>query len=251
MSSNAYLDGVGQLIASIKDTQSESIGEAATIFAETIAGGNVVHAFGSGHSVIPVMDLFPRYGSFVGWHPIMDSRLMWTNVVGSGGAPEVIWQERQEGYIDIILPAHKFVEGDAMLVFSHGGLNPAPVEMAIAGRERGMKVVTVTSKANHELHSPTHSSGQSLATLGHVVIDNCSPPEDAIVPINGTLGNVGATSTVTSVTVTMALLAETSAKLAEMGAMPKRVFMSPNVPGVEKGNNDRVYDDYIDQIVFR
>lgn len=251
MSANKYLEGVQQLIAKVEDTQLSNIEAAAEIFAETIASGNVVHAFGSGHSVLPVMDLFPRYGAFVGFHPIMDARLMWTNVVGSGGAPEVLWQERQEGYIDIILPAHKIVSGDSFLVFSHGGLNPAPVEMALAAKERGLKLVVVTSGANHKLHSPTHSSGHSLATLGDVVIDNCSPPEDAIIPIDGLLGNVGATSTVTGVVITMALLSETAAKLSARGAMPQRVFMSPNVPGVEKDNTNKVYADYLEQIHFR
>jgi uncharacterized phosphosugar-binding protein len=65
------------------------------------------------------------------------------------------------------------------------------------------------------------------------------------VPIEGVLGNVGATSTLTAVAVTMALLAETSARLADLGKMPERVFVSPNVPGVTKDNNFQVYEDYI------
>ena len=251
MTAIAYLDGIESLISKIRDTQLGPIDEAAEHFAETIATGHIVHAFGSGHSVLPVMDLFPRYGAFVGFHPIMDSRLMWTTVVGSGGAPEVLWQERQEGYIDVILPAHKLEEGDSILVFSHGGLNPAPVEMALAAKERGLTVVAVTSGENRLLNKPTHSSGKSLGDAADVVIDNCSPPEDALVPIDGVRGNVGASSTVTGVVVTMSLLSETAAKLAARGAMPEMVFVSPNVPGVAKNNNTLVYNDYIEQIHFR
>ena len=146
MSAEKYLDGIEGLIGKIRDTQLEAIDEAAEVFATSIASGKIVHAFGSGHSVLPVMDLFPRYGAYVGFHPIMDSRLMWTTPVGSGGAPEVLWQERQEGYIDVMLPAHKLEKGDSILIFSHGGLNPAPVEMALAAKARGMTVVAVTSE---------------------------------------------------------------------------------------------------------
>ncbi len=138
-----------------------------------------------------------------------------------------------------------------MLIFSHGGLNPAPVEMALAAKDRGLTVVSVTSGDNRVLNKPTHSSGKSLADVADIVIDNCSPPEDALVPIDGVIGNVGASSTITAVAVTMSLLSETAAKLAERGAMPKMVFVSPNVPGVAENNNTLVYNDYISQIHFR
>ena len=163
----------------------------------------------------------------------------------------MLWQERQEGYIEVMLPAHKIEAGDSILIFSHGGLNPAPVEMALAAKERGLTVVAVTSAENHVLNTPTHSSGKSLADAADIVIDNCSPPEDALVPIDGVRGNVGASSTITAIAVTMSLLAETAAKLADRGAMPEMVFVSPNVPGVAADNNTLVYNYYIEQIHFR
>ncbi|HDH25823.1 MAG TPA: sugar isomerase domain-containing protein [Actinobacteria bacterium] len=246
-----YLDAIEGLIRKIRDTQLGAIDEAAEHFAESIATGHVVHTFGSGHSVLPVMDLFPRYGAFVGIHPIMDARLMWTTPVGSGGAPEVLWQERQEGYIDVMLPAHKIELGDSILIFSHGGLNAAPVEMALSAKERSLVVVAVTSEENRIINSPTHSSGKCLADVADIVIDNCSPPEDALVPIEGTNGNVGASSTITAIAVAMALLTRTAESLAARGEMPERVFVSPNVPGIAADNNAIVYKDYIQRIHFR
>ena len=222
-----------------------AIKQAAALMAASIANGRAVLAFGSGHSVIPVMDLFPRYGSYVGYVPIMDARLMWTTAVGSGGAIEVLWQERQDGYVEVMMRGHKLNPGDTLLVFSHGGMNSAPVEMALLGKSMGLPVIAVTSVANRAINEPSHSSGQSLHDVADVVIDNCSPPEDAVVPIDGVTGNVGATSTLTAVAVVMALLSETSALLAAQGKMPGRVFVSPNVPGVTKENNFEVYEDYI------
>ena len=245
MSAHLYLSKAAELLQKIETTQLDQIKAGAEIMARSIAGGDAVLAFGSGHSVIPVMDLFPRYGSYVGFVPLMDARLMWTTVVGSGGAVEVIWQERQEGYMEVMLRGRKFNDGDSLLIFSHGGMNAAPVELALKGKELGLPVIGVTSVANREINQPTHSSGKSLHDIADVVIDNCSPPEDAVVPVDGVLGNVGATSTLTAVTVVMSLLSETSALLAAAGKMPDKVFVSPNVPGVTKENNFEVYEDYI------
>ena len=103
MSAEQYLTSAVDLLETIRATQLEQIQQGARAMADSIEAGRAVHAFGSGHSVIPVLDLFPRYGSYVGFHPIMDPRLMWSNVVGPGGARELLWLERQEGYVKNIL----------------------------------------------------------------------------------------------------------------------------------------------------
>jgi uncharacterized phosphosugar-binding protein len=244
MSAEIYLTEISKIINKIQTTQMENIQKAAKVMAASIAASRAVHVFGSGHSVIPVMDLFPRYGTYVGFHPIMDPRLMWFNVVGPGGARELLWLERQEGYVRNVLLSHHLDPRDTMLVYSHGGMNAAPIEMALQAREAGLNVVAVTSVANRALNQPKHSSGKSLHDVANIVIDNCSPPEDALVPVEGLLGKVAASSTVTTVTITMTLLAETTAELARLGKLPDKVFVSPNVPGVEKDNNQQVFEDY-------
>ena len=132
-----YLTKIMQVIEKIDKEQSENIQAAADLCAATIHSGKLVHLFGSGHSVLPVQDVFPRYGGVVGWHPVMDPRLMWNNVIGPGGARELLWIERQEGYIANFLQSYNFQEGEVMIVFSHGGLNAAPIEAAMYAKERG------------------------------------------------------------------------------------------------------------------
>ncbi len=100
MSGSDYLMKAVQILERIHDTQMGAIQQAAKACAASIAAERAVHFFGSGHSVIPVLDMFPRYGSYVGLHPIMDPRLMWFNITGPGGARELLWLERTEGYID-------------------------------------------------------------------------------------------------------------------------------------------------------
>src|SRR5215469_4477529 len=130
MSAQAYYQGISRVLAAVHETQMGKLERAGEILADAIASGHRAYLFGSGHSVIPVMDVFPRYGSFVGFFPLYDPRLMWHNVVGPGGARELLWLERREGYIQVFLQSYPLRPGDVMLVFSHGGMNAAPIEAA-------------------------------------------------------------------------------------------------------------------------
>jgi uncharacterized phosphosugar-binding protein len=242
MSATEYLDKVQSILASIKKKELKNIRRAAAIMAGSIRRGGRVYMFGSGHSVIPVLDIFPRYGSFVGFFPLYDPRLMWSNVIGPGGARELLWLERQEGYARVFLQSYSLEPRDCMLLFSHGGLNAAAIEMAMEARKKRLKVITVSSHANLTVSRPKHSSGKYLSDLADVAIDNCTPPEDALVDV-GQLEKVAAGSTVAAVTIAMSLVAETAAILAKKGKVPP-TFVSPNVPGVPRGHMDRVYEAF-------
>lgn len=243
MSLYKYQERIKQITDAIWATQAENIETAAAIMADTITNKGLVHLFGSGHSVLPVQDIFPRYGAYPGFRPLMDMRLMWTNVIGSGGAKGLLWLERREGYAQVIFENEPIKAGDVMMIFSHGGLNAAGIEVALESKKRGLKVVAVTSMCNYKMREATHSSGKKLADCADVVIDNCCPAEDAIVKIDGWKAPVAASSTVATVTISMAIVAQVAAELGNRGANPP-VFVSPNVPGIPKDNNDRVYLEY-------
>jgi uncharacterized phosphosugar-binding protein len=246
MSAQKYYEEISSVLAAIRTTQKESLEKAGEMLAAAIAGGNRVYLFGSGHSVIPVMDIFPRYGSFVGFFPLYDPRLMWHNVVGPGGARELLWLERREGYIQNFLQSYSFRPGDCLIAFSHGGLNAAPIEAALYVKEKGVKVISVSSMANAAVREATHSSGKKLCDVADLAIDNCVPPEDALVDI-GYPEKVAAGSTMAVVFIAMALVAETAARLKAKGIRP-HTFVSPNVPGVSKDHNLRVFDDYTEKL---
>ncbi len=236
-----YLSRVAEIIATIRRTQKDKIEAAADAFARSIQSGGRVYLFGSGHSVIPVLDIFPRYGSFVGFQPIYDPRLMWFNVVGPGGARELLWLERREGYVAVLLQSYQMESRDSILIFSHGGLNAAPVEMAIEIAKKGLTVVSVSSHQNRQAQA-THSSGKKLADASTIAIDNCVPPEDALVGLEGIREKFAAGSTVAAVAIAMALVAETGARLVRSGAKPA-TFVSPNV-GLPADHNQRVFEEY-------
>jgi uncharacterized phosphosugar-binding protein len=136
-----------------------------------------------------------------------------------------------------------------MLVFSHGGMNAAPIEAAMYAKERGCKVVTVSSLANRAVSQPTHSSGRQLPDVADIAIDNCVEPEDAQVDI-GRREKVAAGSTMAAVSIAMALVAETGARLVAKGIEPV-TFVSPNVPGVSKDHNLDVFEVFTQKLYER
>lgn len=242
MSAEDYLSRIGNVISTIQQTQGTKIEQAADAFVDSLQAGGRIYLFGSGHSVLPVLDVFPRYGSFVGFYPILDPRLMWFNVVGPGGTRELLWLERREGYVSVVLQSYQLEARDSILIFSHGGLNAAPVEMAIEAKKKGLTVISVSSHQNHRQAQATHSSGKKLADASDIAIDNCVPPEDALVGVEGMRERFAAGSTVAAVSIAMALVAETGVRLVKGGVRPP-TFVSPNV-GLPADHNQRVYQEY-------
>lgn len=238
-----YIQEITNVIERIGAEQESKIRKSAELCAETIASGKMVHLFGSGHSVLPIQDVFPRYGGVVGFHPLMDPRIMWSNVIGPGGARELLWIERQEGYIANYLQSYNLQEGEVMIVYSHGGLNAAPVEAAMYAKERGCKVIAITSGENHQKAEATHSSGNKLGDVADILIDNCCPLEDSLVPIPGYAQKVGASSTVAAIAISQSVVSE-AALLLEKKGFQMYIFVSPNVTECPADYMHTVYAEY-------
>ena len=243
MSVTQYRDRITEALNRIWETQIANIEQVSATMADCIVRGGLVHLFGSGHSVLPVQDMFPRYGAFPGFRPLMDMRLMWMNVIGSGGAKGLLWLERQEGYASVLFENEPIRAGDVMMVFSHGGLNAAGIEVLQESRKRGLTTVAITSMDNYRRRESTHSSGKKLPDVADYVIDNCIPAEDALVTIGDWKAPVAAGSTVSTVTIAMAIVAQVATELAARGHNPP-VFVSPNVSGIPADNNNQVYAAY-------
>ncbi len=246
MSAELYFEKIEKQIHALGINSMPAIKQAAEAMANSIAAGRVVYYFGSGHSCIPALDVFPRYGSFVGLQPLHNTPLMWQNVVGPGGTPELLWIERQEGYVANVLKYYVIKPEDTFIVISHGGLNAASIECAMIAKEHGATVVALTSMENYKLNPAKHSSGKKLADVADIVIDNGAPPEDSIIHIDGWDEPVAASSTVTCLTISMSLVAQTAANLAARGIhIP--TFVSPNVAKTPD-HNDQVYKLYCEKV---
>ncbi len=237
-----YLGRLVQLIEGLASTQAQAFEVGARRAADAVEGGGFIHLYGSGHSVIPVMEAFPRYGAFAALNPLTDPRLMWWDVLGSGGVRELLWLERTEGYVQQYLNNQPISSGDAMIVVSHGGRNAAPIEAAMYGRDRGAFVIGVTSVAN-AARPREHSSGKHLSEVVDLVLDTGVPVEDALVYLDGLERPVGGTSTIVACAAVNQLMVATAAELHARNALPP-VFVSPTVPGASVASNGEVFDDY-------
>lgn len=244
--SDFYLHRLISLIEKAGTNNAAALDEAANRFAETLSKGGLVHLFGSGHSVLPIQEAFPRYGSFVGLNPLTDPRVMWHNVLGAGGVRELLWLERTENYIDKFLDHQPLNAGDCIIIYSHSGTNSAGIETALYAKKRGLFVVAVTSKANDK--PAKHSSGKRLKDAADLVIDTGSPVEDAIVPIEGWSRPVSGSSTVLAMILTHELIARTADQLAKKGVeLP--VFASPTIEGVTLHDTDIIYGVYRERML--
>jgi uncharacterized phosphosugar-binding protein len=240
--STLYVSRLTALAERAASANEAAFEQAAGAMADSLAGGGLVHLYGSGHSVLPVQETFPRYGSYVGFNPLTDPRLMWHNVLGAGGVRELLWLERTEHYAEKFLDHQPLNEGDTVVIFGHSGSNASGIDTALYAKERGMTVVAITAKAN--MGKPaTHSSGKRLPQAADIVIDTGAPVEDAIVPIEGWSRPVSGSSTVLAMIMMHELVSRTARNLAARG-IELPVFASPTIPGVTLHDTDVIYGEY-------
>jgi uncharacterized phosphosugar-binding protein len=242
-----YISRLSELLQRASKANEAVFATVAARLAETLQNGGLIHLYGSGHSVLPVQEAFPRYGSYVGFNPLTDPRVMWHNVLGAGGVRELLWLERTENYAEKFLDHQPLNAGDCIIIYGHSGRNASGIEAALYAKKRGLFVVAITAKAN--LDKPaTHSSGKRLADAADAVIDTCAPIEDAIVPIDGWSRPVSGSSTVLAMIMTHELIARTAQELSKRGVeLP--TFASPTIAGVTLHDTDVIYGVYRERLI--
>lgn len=242
----AYLEAAGAIIERIKATQLEAIERAADMCGATIAGGGLVHLFGTGHSRIMVEEIFPRHGSFPGFHPIVELSLTFHNqVVGANGQRQAMFLEHVEGLGRVILRNFTLAPPDSFLIFSNSGVNEVVVEVALEARRLGLPVIAVVSLEHCLASAPRHSSGKRLPDAADVTIDNCTPGGDALVHVTGVDDPVGPGSTIGGAAVANAIKCAVAERLARAG-QPPLVLTSGYFIGAEAAAQrfEACYDDY-------
>ena len=240
-----YFEQAQAIISRVRDNEMGAIEKAADICANSIAGGGLVHLFGTGHSRIFVEEMFPRHGSFAGFHPIVELSLTFHNpVVGANGQRQAMFLEHVEGFGKIILRNFVLKEPDSFLIFSHSGVNEVVIEVAMEAKKKGLPVIAVVSKDHCFNSAPKHSSGMRLPDVADITIDNGTPAGDALVKIDGLEDMVGPGSTIGAGAVTNALKVEIADRLTKMGQPPLVLTSSYFLGEASKKRFDDVYDDY-------
>lgn len=246
MLENDYISGARKVIDRIEETQQAAIQDAVDICAHSIMNDCVVHLFGSGHSRMAVEEMYPRYGSFPGFHPMVELSLTYHHaVVGSNGQRQAMFIENVEGLGQVIAGNFHYGEHDSIILFSHSGANCVTIDMALEMRRRSIPVIAVTSLAHSRQSKSKHSSQKRLFELADVVIDNCAIPGDAMVRINGLATPVGPGSTIGNTVIVNTLKAKLAQKLTDLGKPPK-VLTSSIFVGEEESKRlfEASYEEY-------
>ncbi|MCC6232053.1 MAG: SIS domain-containing protein [Verrucomicrobiales bacterium] len=219
--SASYLDGCRALLDVVAG-QVPLIQRAADQFAATILAGRMVHLFGSGHSRILVEEMWPRYGSFPGFNPIVELSLSFHNlVVGANGQRQAMFLENVPGLAGRILRNFDITPVDSALVISSSGCNVVPVEMAEGFRQRGVKVVAIISRRHSEASTSQRADGRKLQDFAEITLDTGAPVGDAMVRVEGLDTPVAPGSTVGGCLLVNCLKAEIALRLTAAGHPPK------------------------------
>lgn len=231
MLAKQWLSNARQVMDKIEQTQMENIRAAATVMADSIESGRWVHTFGCGHATIPVEEMYPRIGGFVGFHPIIELPLtFFTRITGEMGVHQFVFLERVEGYGVEIMKGYTFDKRDTMWLFSHSGINNVNIDVALEAKKRGMNVVVFGSAAEAKGKQTRHSSGKTIFDIGDIVVDTCAPIGDATVDLKNHQDKVGPVSTMAFVTCVWMTVTTVAEILADRGV---KLFIHPshNVPG--------------------
>jgi uncharacterized phosphosugar-binding protein len=204
------------------EAQTAAIALAADWFAATILAGRMVHLFGSGHSRIMVEEMWPRYGSFPGFNPIVELSLSFHNlVVGANGQRQAMFLENVSGLAERILRNFDLAPADSALVISSSGCNVVPIEMAEQFQKRGVRVVAIISRRHSEASTSKRADGARLQDFADLVLDTGAPPGDAMVRVAGLDTPVAPGSTVGGCLLVNSIKAEVAQRLTVAGQPPK------------------------------
>ncbi len=218
-----YFDNISELITEVKKSQADQIGKAADFIVDSILADGIIHTFGTGHSALVAQEIFMRAGGLVPVNAMLDSSFL-----PSSGALRSTEFERTPGTATAALGNYDVRSHDVSIVISNSGRNAAPVEMALAIKRKGLKVIAVTSLKHSKSIVSGHESGRKLYEIADVVLDNLASPGDASLDVPGVSMPMGAVSGIMGSLLVQALTIEAAIRLADMGK-PPAVFASVNM----------------------
>jgi uncharacterized phosphosugar-binding protein len=225
----------------IRSKETDAIERSARLCADTIAGGGVIHTFGTGHSALSAAETFFRAGGLACVNAILEQPFSITV-----GCLFSAWAERQSGIAGLILDRYDLRAPEPLIVFSNSGVNCIPVEVAMEARARGLSVIGITSRSYCEALAAERNLERTLITVCDIVIDNHGVAGDAVVPIPGTELRVAPTSSMAASLIYYLILEQLAQNLAERGiSIP--TFLSLNAPGA-KEHNEKLMNRYRSRI---
>lgn len=233
----AYLEFVINKIQEVILEEEKNIDLATDYIADSCMNGGRFYVFGSGHSHMIAEEIYIRAGGLAFVKAILPEELMLHQMPNKS-----TYLERIDGLATALLNLYKVDEKDTILIVSNSGRNTVPVEMALAAKKAGMRVIAMTSLLHSQATTSRHKSGKKLYEVADVTIDNKAEVGDAGFYIKDVKTPIGATSDAIGVTVAQALIVGTVKKMA-LNHVDIPIFKSSNVDGADK-YNDELFERY-------
>lgn len=224
-----YFAHVSSILDATIRSQTGQIHAAAALVADAVGSGRRVFIFGSGHSSIMGMEGHYRAGGLAAVTPILVPELM-----VHLGAIESTRLERVEGIGTHVLEPYAPTLGEVLIVFSTSGINNAPVEVAVAGREAGLSVIGVVS-LDYSNGLDARPGIPKLVDVVDIVLDNGAPAGDAVITVPESGLRCGPVSTVTGAVLLNMILVSAVGRSLSAGRAAD-VYRSANMPGAAEHN---------------
>ena len=225
-----YFNKVMSLLKEVLDTQKEEMLKAAKLIKDALKNDKLIHVYGTGHSQVLAVEVFYRAGGLVPVNAMLDlGSSIYTGALKSTGI------ERLYGYAKVLLDYYEVGRDDVLIIISNSGRNPLIIDMALEARERGAKVIAITS-VNYSSSLPSrHKSGKRLFQVADIVIDNHVPTGDAAIEVEGIKTKMLPVSTILCAAILHSIIGEAVKMLADEGVEPP-IWLSANVPGGDEFN---------------
>lgn len=236
-----YLGDLTDRLLTLQTRVIGSIGVAAEAIADSLCGGGVLHAWGSGHSFMLAKELFYRSGGLAAVNPLYDLNL--TGV--TNGSLTIAEYDGLPGYSPRVFKLHNVNSGECLIVFSPTGATVAAVDICLAAKDLGLRTIAVTS-VDYALNTvPRHESGKRLHELADIVIDNPIAVGDCTVEVDQDLV-VGATGVVTGTAICQLIVVEVVAACLRRGVRPP-IIQANLLPG-SSGANAQALAPYLSRV---
>ena len=240
-----YLSTTIQLLSRIQDEEIDAIEKAAKLIADAIEQGHCLFAFGCTHSSLPIQDLVYRAGGFMLVNPLFGPGITALDIKPTTISSAM---EQMEGYAKVILDNSPIKTGDVLILVSVSGRNAVPVELAQLAKDRGIKIIGVSSREYSEAVKSRHPSGKKMNDFADIILDNKAPKGDAVLEAKEVPQKFSPVSGVTSIALLQTLIAATIEDLLSRGIVPP-IFLAANVDG-GADYNARLIKQYHDRIFF-
>lgn len=220
------------VLGKIRDTQKQSLDEAAKLVADCFVNGHTFFVSGSGHSHTVAEEFYARAGGLAFVKPILTTELTLNEHPTKSS-----FLERLSGYAAILVDLYHVGQGDVVLIASNSGRNAYPIELALEAKSKGAKVIAITSVSHSNATTSRHVSGKHLLDIADVVIDNCGVCGDCALTMEGLDTAVCPTSSMANAFIAQSISVQCAKYILESGKKPP-VFVSLNSEGTEHINDE-------------